>query len=56
MAQQKEDLLKEAPIEDRGRLMFARWQTEEYDLIEPKEASQRSGAHLLVEGYWGSWL
>lgn len=56
MAQRSEGLLKEVPIEDRGRLMFARWQTEEYGLIEPKEVSQRSGAHLLVGEYWGSWL
>lgn len=56
MAQRREGLLKEAPIEDHGRLMFARWQTEECDLIEPKEGSRRSGAHLLVWGCWGSWL
>lgn len=56
MARRKEGLLKEVPIEDHGRLMFARWQTEEYDLIEPKEVSQRSEARLLVGGYWGSWL
>lgn len=56
MAQQKEGLLKEVPIEGHERLMFARWQTEEYDLKEPREVLQRSGARLLVGGYWESWL
>ena len=56
MARRKEGLLKEVPIEDHGRLMFARWQTEECGLIEPKGVSQRSVAHLLAGRCWGSWL